>query len=228
MSGDFEAAIARRRDPRARRHGLFGPRERRVAIESRMTSPGGIALLGGGNMGRALIGGLLRRGHAPGADQRRRELAAAREARWRATSASAPAADNARGDRGRQRRACWRSSRRTPRAVLAPLPPRCASAAPAAHLGRAPASASRHSSSWCGRRVPVVRAMPNRPALVGAGVTGLYAPARRRPQRSAPRRRAVMQAVGEVVWVHHEDALDVGHRALRQRPGVFLPAGRAA
>ena len=40
-----------------------------------------------------------------------------------------------------------------------------------------PASASRRSKSWCGAGVPVVRAMPNRPALVGAGATGVFAPA---------------------------------------------------
>jgi len=30
--------------------------------------------------------------------------------------------------------------------------------------------------SWCGAGVPVMRAMPNRPARVGAGATGVYAP----------------------------------------------------
>ena len=58
--------------------------------------------------------------------------------------------------------------------------------------------------SWCGAGVPVVRAMPNRPALVGAGATGLYAPA---SVSSAQRDTAekVMQSAGEVVWVASED-----------------------
>jgi pyrroline-5-carboxylate reductase len=30
--------------------------------------------------------------------------------------------------------------------------------------------------SWCGAGVPVMRAMPNRPARLGAGATGVYAP----------------------------------------------------
>ena len=30
-------------------------------------------------------------------------------------------------------------------------------------------------SAWVGPGVPIIRTMPNRPALIGAGVTGLYA-----------------------------------------------------
>jgi pyrroline-5-carboxylate reductase len=62
--------------------------------------------------------------------------------------------------------------------------------------------------TWCGADVPVVRAMPNRPALVGAGVTGLFAA----PQVSRAARDAaahVLTAVGEIVWLANEEALDV-------------------
>src|SRR5207302_34860 len=46
--------------------------------------------------------------------------------------------------------------------------------------------------AWCGPGVAVVRAMPNRPALVGAAATGLFAPPggpRSRPGEAGPRRR---------------------------------------
>ena len=56
---------------------------------------------------------------------------------------------------------------------------------------------------WTGDAVPVVRAMPNRPALVGAGISGLYAPHHITPAQRADA-QAVMQAVGEVVWVATE------------------------
>ena len=46
--------------------------------------------------------------------------------------------------------------------------------------------------------------MPNTPALVGAGVTGLYAPpAVDAAGRAA--RRGLLEAAGEVVWVPREE-----------------------
>jgi pyrroline-5-carboxylate reductase len=63
-------------------------------------------------------------------------------------------------------------------------------------------------SSWCGPGVVVVRAMPNRPALNGAGATGIYAP----PDLSEAHRKLaadVLGAVGTTVWVPHEDLIDV-------------------
>ncbi len=60
---------------------------------------------------------------------------------------------------------------------------------------------------WLGGHRQIVRAMPNTPALVGAGMTGLYAPvAVAQEARSAA--EAVMRAVGSVVWVAEESLLD--------------------
>ena len=54
----------------------------------------------------------------------------------------------------------------------------------------------------------MVRAMPNRPALVGAGMTGLFAtPKVSRSARAAAAH--VLSAVGEIVWLANEEALDV-------------------
>ena len=53
----------------------------------------------------------------------------------------------------------------------------------------------------------VVRAMPNTPALVGLGQTGLFAG----PAVSASQRehvQALMQAVGQSIWVEREELLD--------------------
>ena len=75
--------------------------------------------------------------------------------------------------------------------------------------------------AWCGAGVPIVRAMPNRPALVGAGVTGLFAPAHvAAAARSAAER--VMQAVGEVVWVASEDDLDIVTALSGSGPAYFF------
>jgi pyrroline-5-carboxylate reductase len=53
----------------------------------------------------------------------------------------------------------------------------------------------------------IVRAMPNTPALVGAGISGLYAP----PEVSHERRdkaAAILQAVGKTAWFENEAMLD--------------------
>jgi pyrroline-5-carboxylate reductase len=76
-------------------------------------------------------------------------------------------------------------------------------------------------AKWCGRGVSVVRAMPNRPALVGAGVTALFASAH---IADADRLRAenLMRAVGDVTWVGSEEALDVVTALSGSGPAYFF------
>lgn len=60
---------------------------------------------------------------------------------------------------------------------------------------------------WLGSGFPVVRAMPNTPALVQSGATGLYAnPAVSESQRALA--ESLMRAVGSVIWVDAEAELD--------------------
>ena len=63
-------------------------------------------------------------------------------------------------------------------------------------------------SRWLGGHKRIVRCMPNTPALVGAGVTGLYATAE---VGADDRKKAetILGAVGEVVWLREEKLLDV-------------------
>jgi pyrroline-5-carboxylate reductase len=62
-------------------------------------------------------------------------------------------------------------------------------------------------SRWLAGHPAVVRAMPNTPALVGAGITGLYAlPGVIPAQREQATR--IMEAVGGVVWVEDEALID--------------------
>jgi len=62
-------------------------------------------------------------------------------------------------------------------------------------------------SRWLDGHRKLVRAMPNTPALIGAGIAGLYALPEVGPDE---RRRAetILGAVGEVVWVEDEHLLD--------------------
>lgn len=177
-----------------------------------------LTFLGGGNMGRALIGGLLRRGTRPEQISVGESSAAARE------SLAAEFGINAVSDN---------SAALEPASivvvavkpqiageVLMPLQPLLRQRRP---LVISVAAGIRVDAlmRWCGEGVPVVRAMPNRPALIGAGATGIFAP----PDVSQGHRAAaerVMQAAGEVVWVSSEDDLDIVTALSGSGPAYFF------
>jgi pyrroline-5-carboxylate reductase len=77
---------------------------------------------------------------------------------------------------------------------------------------------------WLGERVPVIRAMPNTPALLGCGATVLCAgpgvPAHREQAE------AILRAVGSVSWVEDETLMDVVTALSGSGPGLLLPARR--
>ncbi len=76
----------------------------------------------------------------------------------------------------------------------------------ALHLSVAAGVRSDSISRWLDTP-SVVRAMPNTPALVGLGQTGLFAgPAVNASQREQV--QALMQAVGQSIWVEREELLD--------------------
>jgi len=73
---------------------------------------------------------------------------------------------------------------------------------------------------WCGTPA-VVRAMPNTPALIGQGITGLYA----RPGVTAAQRAAatrVLAAIGEAYWMSDEAQLDVVTAISGSGPGYVF------
>ncbi|MCX8086289.1 MAG: pyrroline-5-carboxylate reductase [Rhodocyclaceae bacterium] len=60
---------------------------------------------------------------------------------------------------------------------------------------------------WLGGYAKLVRAMPNTPALIGAGVTGLFAaPAVAREEHALAEK--ILGAVGRCVWVEEETLMD--------------------
>jgi pyrroline-5-carboxylate reductase len=62
------------------------------------------------------------------------------------------------------------------------------------------------TAAW-GKRARIIRAMPNTPGAIGAGITGLYAA---KGVTAADRKRAVslLSALGETVWVANEELID--------------------
>ena len=76
----------------------------------------------------------------------------------------------------------------------------------ALHLSVAAGIRSDHIAKWLGNE-RVIRSMPNTPALIGKGITGLYA----RPAVSPADRllaQQVIQTTGDFIWLTAEDQLD--------------------
>jgi pyrroline-5-carboxylate reductase len=156
-------------------------------------------------MGRALISGLLRRGMLP-EDIRVAEVSP--EARASLTRDFAVGAcEDARAAIAGCAVIVIAVKPQEVAALLAPMKPLLAETRPIV-ISIAAGIRIASLQSWCGADVPVLRAMPNRPAFVGAAVTGLFAP----PQVSRGARDAaahVLAAMGEIVWLADEAALDV-------------------
>lgn len=161
-----------------------------------------IGFLGGGNMASALIGGMLERGF-PAANIRVVDLSDEGCARLRERFGvhAGSAIDDA-------FLAC-------DLLVLA-VKPQVLKAAVAPLAGRlvtqvvvsiAAGVRIADMARWMGGYRRIVRAMPNTPALIGAGVTGLFADEAVDP---AGREAAagVLEAVGSVVWVESENHID--------------------
>jgi pyrroline-5-carboxylate reductase len=181
-------------------------------------SNGQLAFLGGGNMGRALIGGLLRRGTRPEHISVGESFQAARDAL--SADFGIQATDDNAGAVAAASVVVVAVKPQVAGNVLTPLKPLLQRTRPLV-ISIAAGIRIAAFEDWCGAGVPIVRAMPNRPALVGAGATGLYAP----PNVSNSQRdlaEKVMQAVGEVVWVGSEDHLDVVTALSGSGPAYFF------
>jgi len=181
-------------------------------------SNGQLAFLGGGNMGRALIGGLLRRGTRPEHISVGESFPGARQSLAadfgiQATDDNAAAVESASV-------IVVAVKPQIAGEVLTPLKPLLQRTRPLV-ISIAAGIRVVALEGWCGTGVPVVRAMPNRPALVGAGATGLYAPPGvSNAQRSIAEK--IMQSVGEVVWITHEEHLDVVTALSGSGPAYFF------
>jgi pyrroline-5-carboxylate reductase len=184
---------------------------------SRMSDPH-LAILGGGHMGRALAAGLLRSGTRAEHIAVGESDAAARELLARELGISA-SADNGHAVEGAAvvvlavRPQDAAAVLRGLAAVLGAQRPLLLSVAAGVRVAAL--------EEWCGAGVAVMRAMPNRAALLGAGATALYAPpAVGAAQRAAAER--IARSVGEFVWVGSEDELDAVVALSGSGPAYFF------
>jgi pyrroline-5-carboxylate reductase len=161
-----------------------------------------LVFIGGGNMASAMIGGLLKQGWRA-ADIAIVDISTeARERISKATGVQAYA-DIADGMAGAD---CVlfavkpQQLRETARAVAPLLSGRLV-------VTIAAGIRSDDLARWLGNHQRIVRAMPNTPALVLEGMSGLYA----RPGVSAADRDAaqrILGAAGKTVWLENEDRID--------------------
>lgn len=74
---------------------------------------------------------------------------------------------------------------------------------------------------WLDAALPVVRCMPNTPAMIGAGATALCANGRvSAPQRAEAQH--LLDAAGLTVWVHDENQLDIVTALSGSGPAYFF------
>ena len=74
---------------------------------------------------------------------------------------------------------------------------------------------------WAGGDLPIVRAMPNTPALVGSGATGLYANSRVTEEQH-DLAESLMRSVGVTVWLEDEALLDPVTALSGSGPAYFM------
>jgi len=76
-------------------------------------------------------------------------------------------------------------------------------------------------SRWLGEATPIVRAMPNRPALIGRGISALCAGASVTPDERESAER-VLATCGTTVWVDAESQLDAVTAVSGSGPAYFF------
>lgn len=177
-----------------------------------------LAFIGGGNMATSLIGGLIAGGHSAqtiwAADPDRRKLDVLhRRFGVNTTADNLEAAQEAEvvilAVKPQQLKSVVLAlkDRATP---LQPLWLTIAAGVRSADLER-----------WLGSPVPIVRAMPNTPALVQAGATALFA----NPRVTADQRQtaeSVLRAVGLTLWLTKEDLMDAVTALSGSGPAYFF------
>ena len=163
-----------------------------------------IAFIGGGNMARSLVGGLVAKGCKPG-----RISVSDPSAEQRALIAKRfPVRMSADGP------AAVQDADVVVFAVKPQMMKSAAESVAAAVQGRkslvlsiAAGIAAPDLERWLGGGLAIVRAMPNTPALLGAGAAALWA----NPRVSAAQRataQALLEAVGTTLWIEDESLMD--------------------
>jgi pyrroline-5-carboxylate reductase len=160
-----------------------------------------IGFIGGGNMASAIIGGLLKAGMQPA----QFTIVEPFEATRTKLQADFKIASEATADKALTRcdLVVWAVKPQSFKEAAAPVAPFTKEAL---HLSVAAGVTSDSIAAWLGTE-RIVRAMPNTPALIGQGITGLFS-----REGSSDKDRALVDAVigvtGQHLWFDEESKLD--------------------
>ncbi len=163
-----------------------------------------VAFIGGGNMARSLIGGLIARGTDAAHLQVAEPVVELRDALARdfGVAVFEQAADAVAGANA------WvfAVKPQVMRSVCQALAEAAQAQRPLAISIAAGITASQ-LERWLGGDIAVVRTMPNTPALLGAGVTGLFA-SERVDAAGRGFAQSLLSAAGKTVWIDDEALMD--------------------
>ena len=177
-----------------------------------------LAFIGGGNMARSLIGGLLKTGVAAASISVAEPLAEARHALGREFGV-----------------ACYAESRLAvaeAEVILLAVKPQIM---PSIHtdlhdilqrnrpllISIAAGVRLDQLERWFGASLPIVRCMPNTPALIGAGATGLCANSRVSPPQKAQAQH-ILDTCGITRWIEDEALMDTVTAVSGSGPAYFF------
>jgi pyrroline-5-carboxylate reductase len=188
---------------------------------SSITESGAVAFIGGGNMARSLIGGLVERGMPAARVHVAEPVEALREALHRDFGVQAHA--DAQAAAGQASTWVLAVKPQVMRSVCEGLAALAQARRPLVVSIAAGITASQ-LDRWLGGGQTVVRTMPNTPALLGAGITGLFAGAGVSAAQRA-QAQALLEAAGPTVWIEDEALMDAVTAVSGSGPAyVFLLA----
>ncbi len=174
-----------------------------------------ITFIGAGNMARSLISGLLAAGHPADALCATDPLAQQRDA---LSEQGIPvSADNA-SAAARADLIVLAVKPQVLRTVLTSLSPLRADQL---LISIAAGVGMKSLEAWSSPDQPIVRCMPNTPALLGAGITALHANASVSPEQRR-QAEAVLSAAGKTLWVTSDSELDAVTAVSGSGPAYFF------
>ena len=184
---------------------------------SRISSPA-IAFIGGGNMARSLIGGLIRDGVPAARIAVSEPNAGLRDALARDFSVSVHAENPAAADNAdvlvlAVKPQVMRTVCAGLRDIAQARQPLIVSIAAGIRIGQL--------DTWLGGNLAIVRCMPNTPALMGAGATGVHANARTSAAQKELARN-ILSAAGLAVWIDDEAQMDTVTALSGSGPAYFF------
>lgn len=183
-----------------------------------MSNRSRIAFIGGGNMARSLIGALLRQGRAPSTITVAEPNAALRD-QLAADFGVAVFADGIDAVVGAEivmlsvKPQVMRTVCESLSSSLSTLKPTIISIAAGIRLDQI--------DTWLGGGYPVIRCMPNTPALIGAGASGLIANASV-TATGREHAEAILGAAGTTTWIDREALMDTVTALSGSGPAYFF------